>query len=270
MTNNTAKYNQPIATSENTAFVTIAAYKDYETVTAAFRQSAENNGVPITLYDTDIAWQNFYVNKIERLYEHLTRLRGTGTEFVFFLDSRDVVFIDPLDVILTKFNAINDGRMIFNQDALGKIWPSHNDSLALAIEEATESKYTRLNAGMYAGGLETILKIQKLAIEMRQELKNESPRSGILETLHREIGARHCDDDQHLYQICLSYHPELIRIDSDKELFAVMRGYPKNLRECSDDPERFDVINNAAIVHSPWMSSCQEWDDWAFQKRWER
>jgi len=271
MTNNTTKNSQPIATSENTVFVTVAAYQDYESVTAGLRKSAADYGVSLIFYDTDEKWHNFYCNKIERLHEHLTRLRGTGTEFVFFLDSRDTAFIEPRDMILAKFNAINDGRMIFNQDVLGKIWPSHNDSLAHAIEEATGSKYTRLNSGMYVGNIETILKIQELAIELRRELKEGCPRSGILKTLYQEIGSQHCDDDQHLYQICLSYHPELIRIDSEKELFAVLMSYPQNIRECSGNPERHDVINNAAIVHSPWLSCNQaEWNEWVFQNRWER
>jgi len=265
------KYTEhPIATSENTAFVTVAAYQDYEPVTAALRQSAEDYGVPIIFYDTDAAWQSFYVNKIERLYGHLTQLRNAGKEFAFFLDCRDVVFIEPLDVILTKFNALNDGRVIFNQDVLGKIWPSHNDSLAHAIEEAVGSKDIRLNSGMYAGEIDNILKIQHLAIEVRHELKAGCPRPGILKKLYQEIGTDHCDDDQHLYQICLSYCPELFRIDSEKELFAVLMSYPKNVRDYSDNPERHDVLNNAAIIHSPWLSRDREWNDWAFQHRWKR
>jgi len=262
--------NQIIATCENTAFVTVAAYQDYASVTAALRQSAADYGVPLVIYDTGEPWKNFYHNKIERLYGHISRLRDTGKQFVFFLDSRDVVFIEPLDVILTKFNAINDGRVIFNQDVQGEVWPSHHDPLRLAIEEAMGSEYARLNSGMYAGVIESILKIQHLAIELQRELQEGCPRPGMSATLYQDVGTRFLHSDQHLYQLCLTYLPELFRVDNDKELFVVLWSYPKDIRECSDDQRRHDVINNAAIVHSPWLSREQEWNDRAFQNQWKR
>ena len=269
--NTTTENNQLIATSENTVFVTVAAYADHESKTAAFRKSAADYGVPLIIYDTEEPWKNFYHNKIERVHGHLTKLRDTGKQYAFFLDSRDVVFIEPLDSILGKFNAINNGRVIFNKDAPGKVWPSHNEHLRLVLEEAMGSQYARLNSGMYAGTIEHILEIQRLAIALRHELETGCPRDGMLKTLYQEMGTNCLNDDQHLYQVCLTYRPELFQIDIDKELFAVMMSYPKDVREFAENPERHDVINNAAIVHSPWLAcDQQEWNNWAFQHCWRR
>ena len=261
---------QPRATSENTVFLTVAAYKGYELITAALRKSANDYGVLLDIYDTREPWQSFYHNKIERVHDHLAGLREAGKQFAFFLDSRDVVFIEPLDLILAKFNAINDGRVIFNKDVPGKIWPSHHDRLCQTIEEAMNSRYARLNSGMYAGSIDNILQMQHLAIELRHELKKGCPRSGMLQMTYQDMGAKCSDDDQHLYQLCLTYLPELFMVDNNKELFAVLLHYPTDIRECSDDPDRHDVINNAAIIHSPWLSRTPGWNDWAFQRRWKR
>jgi hypothetical protein len=271
MSNTTKEHKtQPAATRDNTVFLSVAAYKNYESVTAALRKSAADYGVPIVLCDIGESWRGFYHHKIETMSERLKHMRDDGKQFAFVLDSRDVVFIEPLDSILEKFNAINDGRVIFNQDVQGKIWPSHHDRLAQVIQESMESPYVRLNAGVYAGAIDSILEIQHLAIKLRRELKEGCPRAGMSAILYQSIGSRFTNDDQHLYQICLTYLPELFRVDNDKKLFAVLWSYPKNTREYSDDPKRHDVINNAAIIHSPWLSRKSGWNDWAFQNRWQR
>jgi len=258
------------ATGENTVFLTVAAYSDHELRTAVLRKSAEDYGVPLVIRDRGEPWLNFYHNKIKRLSEHLKQLHDKGKHFAFFLDCRDVVFIEPVDVILAKFNALYDGRVIFNKDAPGEVWPSHKDYLTRAVEEAMGNKYARINSGMYAGETEKILMIQHHAMTLRQELHEGCPRPGILTKLFQEIGTRHSNDDQHLYQICLTYYPELFHIDCDKELFAVLKSYPQDIREHSGDPNRHDVINNAAIIHSPWMAHGEKWNDWVMQNRWER
>jgi hypothetical protein len=266
MTNNT----QLMATRENTVFLTVAAYSDYEAKTAALRKSAADHEVSLVLCDTGNPWRGFYHHKIERMSEHLERLHDAGKRFAFILDSRDVVFIEPMDSVLAKFNALNDGRVIFNNDIYRAVWPCQKDYLARAIEEAMGTKYARINAGAFAGDIETILNIQHHAIALRRELHEECPRQGMVERIYQDIGTKHINDDQHLYQICLTYYPELFRIDIDKELFAILMFYPEDVGKYSDNPVRHDVINNAAIIHSPWLSRNQEWSDRAFHNRWKR
>lgn len=263
------RIDQPLrATGDNTVFLTVTAYSDYELQAMTLRQSAADHGIPIVLCDAGESWHSFYHHKIERMGEHLKRAHDDGKHFAFILDCRDVVFIDTLDTVLEKFNAMNDGRVIFNHDMPGAIWPSLNDDLLRAMEEAMGSEHARLNAGMIAGNIETMLQIRHHAMEIRRELKEGSPRHGISKRLYQEIGAGFLDDDQHLYQLCLTYYPELFHIDYNKELFALLMSYPKEVREYSDDPKRHDVINHAAIVHSPWLSRESEWIEWALQNKW--
>jgi len=259
-----------MATQENAVFLAVAAYSNFHEKTMTFRKSAEDHGVSIIFCDKGESWHGFYHHKIERMSEHLRQQQEEGKQFAFVLDSRDVVFIESLDSILAKFNIVNDGRVIFNNDTAGKVWPSHRDYLTLAVEEAMGSEYARLNAGAFAGDIETILKILEHSIALRHELKEGCPRPGLLERLYQDIGTRHLDDDQHLHQICLTYYPEWFRMDCNRELFALLSAYPKDIREYSDDPRRHDVINHAAIVHSPWLGRHQEWHDWACQNRWRR
>ena len=267
----TTTKNQPAATYENTVFLTVAAYDDYESQTIALRKSAADHEIPLTLCDVGKPWQGFYHHKIEMMSEHLMKIRDERKRFAFILDSRDVVFIEHLDSIFKKFNALNDGRTIFNHDMPGAPWPSLKDYHCLAMEEAMGSEHVQLNAGMIAGDIETILKIHRHVMALRRELIEGRPRGGLLERLYQDIGTGHSDDDQYLYQVCMTYYPELFRIDYDKELFAVLMSYPKDLREHSDDPRRHDVINNAAIIHSPWLSRDRSrWTDRVLQNRWMR
>jgi hypothetical protein len=139
----------PVATCDNTVFITVAAYKNHKSKTEALRKSAEDQGVPLVIYDKGEPWQSFYHHKIERMSEHLEQQKERGKHFVFILD----------------------GREIFNHDMPGKVWPSHKDYLARGMEEAVKPNHVRLNAGM-------IVAIQKLtAIPIQtQNLKTRKTR----------------------------------------------------------------------------------------------
>jgi hypothetical protein len=258
------------ATRENTVFLTVAAFEDSESQTRVFRKTAEDNGVPVIYCDEGEKWRGFYFHKIEAMHPRLKRIRHQGYRYAFLLDCRDVVLIEPLDRILEKFNDLNAGKVIFNQDVPGKIWPSHHEQLALEIEKAMNTGYARLNAGAIAGGIDALLTIQQHTMTLRQELLESRPRNGFLQRIYPEIGTHHIHDDQHLYQLCLVCHPEWFQIDCKKQLFAILKSYPQNLNEYSDDPGRHDVIGSAAIVHSPWLAWGQEWQDRVFQNQWKR
>ena len=267
----TIVHNQPAATCENTVFLTVAAYTHHEEKTAAFCKSAEDHGIPIILCDVGEPWQGFYHHKIAVMGERLKRLREeAGKQFAFILDCRDVVFIEPLESVLAKFNALNDGRMVFNHDIHFNVYPHRKGYLVRAMETAMRSQYARLNAGMVAGNIDTILKVQQHTTVLRQELMEGCPRPGILERLYQDIGKKFGNDDQYLYHVCLTYYPELFRLDYGKELFAHLTAYPKDIRECSDNPKRHDVINAAALIHSPRLARGQHWKRMVFQNRWQR
>ena len=253
------------ATRENTVFLAIAAYKDYEQHTFTLRKTAEKCGIPLLLCDQGERWQGFYRHKIEKMQSHLENLFAVGKRFAFILDGRDVAFIDPLDVVLRKFNKLNRGRAIFNHDVPGKIWPSHNETLQREIAGKVHSEHPRLNAGMIASDIVTLLKIQAHATAIRDSLLSGKSQDAFVRKIHHEIGAAHHDDDQHLYQICLACYPEMFHIDCERELFAVIMSYPNVMHEHSNDPTRHDVIHHAAILHSPWLSRGSDWNEWTLE-----
>ena len=258
------------ATLDNTAFITIAAFDRSDEKTTAIRMTAEKNDIPLTYYDEGETWRGFYFHKIQNMRERLRQLGEQGKEYVFLLDSRDVVFIDHVDVILQKFNAINQGKAIFNLDMPGGVWPSLNDDLHIKMKEAMGSEHAQLNAGMIASEIETLLKIQSYVVELREELIAQNPRDGILSQLFHEYDTNFTEDDQYLYQVCLTYYPELFHIDSQKKLFAVLFSFPHDLHECSDDPKRHDVIGEASLIHSPWLAWSPDWLTWVRENRWNR
>lgn len=258
------------ATAENTVFLSIAAYEDYETKTRALRKSAEENGVPLELCDAGEPWYGFYRNKIIHMRSHLRRFHERGKRFAFVLDARDVLFIEPVDVVLQKFNALNKGRAIFNKDVPGKVWPSHNEILRREVERKMNSEHARLNAGMLAGAITTLLEIYDLAVSLRTEFVEGNVIGDFARKLYGDIGTAHIDDDQHLFQIGVACRPELFQIDCHKELFAVLMAYPEDIHEHSRDPGRHDVINGAAMIHSPWLSREPQWERHAVRNFWKR
>jgi hypothetical protein len=258
------------ATRENTVFLTVAAFEDSESKTRAFRKTAEARHVPVIYYDENEKWQGFFHHKIRKMMPRLQEFKERDYRYAFILDSRDIIFIDPVDTILEKFNALNDGKMIFNKDVSGTVWPTHHPLMAQEIEKAMGPD-VRLNAGAIAGEIDMILTVQQRVTALRQEFFDGRPRQGIMKKLYALFGKKYVHDDQHLYQICMIYHPELFRIDMRKELFALTRSYPKDVREISYDPDRNNVINTASIIHAPGTSRKDGGDEWvnrALQNWW--
>lgn len=257
------------ATSENTVFLTVSAFDDFEEQTTAFRETARRHAIPVVFCDEGERWQGFLYHKVERMSLYLKSFAETGKQYAFILDSRDVIFIENLESVLKKFNSIDEGKVIFNHDMPGAVWPTLKDYVQQAMEAAMNSEHARLNAGMIAGKIDTLLAVQNIAMALHSELVSGWPRDGIAKRLYQDIGVQFSDDDQYLYQICMVYYPELFQIDYAKDLFAVLMSYPQDLQEYSDDPRRHDVINSAAIIHSPWLSREPEWNERAIQNRWK-
>ena len=277
------------ATHENTVFVTVAAYPDWKEKTAVFRISAASFGIPVMINDTNEQWQGFYHHKIGAMRVCLNLLKSQGKEFAFILDSRDVVFIDPLDTILDKFNNLHSGRVIFNQD-IWHLWPrsvNDLDGYVAELKRVTGDPNPWLNAGCLAGDIDRILVLMECAADIRQGWTSGKPRDGMATRVYRHFPCgQYTNNDQVLYQLCQMYYPELIQLDRNKDLFAIVNAFP-NLNEhceCPANPRYDKVINNAGIVHAPALSKpdvpagqdrklgvhgyAAKWREWAFSKKW--
>jgi len=273
------------ATVENTVFITVAAWEAWEKKTEIFRKSAENYGIPVIIRDTNKQWRGFWYHKIDVMQEYLRALTLQGKEFVFIVDSRDVAFIEPFDTILDKFNRINTGRVIFNQDI--ELCPKgirEKSYYTAALENATGNKCSWLNAGCLVGSISSILNLMAVATSIRQEWIDDQPQSDISQQIYQDFGQRWADNDQVLYQVSQMYRPELIQLDSNKDLFAIIRYFPDELHERCINPDnsRYDkVINDASIVHAPVPTNPPDklnhnpenivkWKEWTWQKKWKR
>jgi len=258
------------ANSNNTVFLTVAAFHDYEKKTRVFRESAKKHNVPVVFCDLGVSWHGFFTHKVLNMKKRLEILKQSGTKYVFVLDCRDVVFIEDIQIIFDKFNSINNGKAIFNLDHNSKIWPSHSDWMLKEMQNAIKNEYAFLNAGMIASHIDTLLTIQAHIINIRDELNSGLPRRGVASRFHNEYGNLHLNDDQNLYQICMTYYPELFQIDIERNLFTILLHYPASVNEVSNDYSRYDSIGNAAIIHSPWLARHSLWLDWYRLNKWDR
>ena len=242
------------ATKTNTAFITVDTYND-EHKTGVFRWSAEMFRIPVIYCDKNTPWKGSFHHKIELMYPRLLELKRSGIEFVFVLDCRDVVFINPIEVILEKLNSINTGKAIFNKDIPGVALHSRCHVLTEDMKNAMGSKYANLNAGAIASHIDTLLTIQEHAKRLRNEFLAGTKQYG---NTNRKL----CEHDQHIYQVCLVHYPHLFQIDYDKKLFALLFRFPDHLNGCSSDPHKMSVINEAGIIHAPLPARTEKWHGW--------
>ena len=102
-------------TCENTLFVSVGAYQNPTSQCRMFIKTAAKFNVPITWISYGEPWQGFINHKLRTFLENLLQWQQSGTQYVFMLDSRDVVFADDVSVLLQKANAIyTPGTLLFN------------------------------------------------------------------------------------------------------------------------------------------------------------
>lgn len=259
-----------MATLENTAFLTVDAFENYMRDTKMFRRSASFHRVPVTYLDEGQAWHGFYEHKIRRMRETLTDLREKGKRYAFITDCRDVIFVDDVQTILAKFNAIHKGKALFNMDVFCQAWPHLAGWYLEELQQTKQHHSPNLNAGLIASDIDTLLEIFDLIEILRLEFRDGPQRKGIMQRLRDETGTGYAENDQILYQLCMAYYPEFFEVDHRKELFALIIADPKTPLRFSDDSRRNDVICNASIIHSPGLSREHRWETWWEEGRWGR
>jgi len=276
------------ATKKNTLFMGIACYKDWQKRTYAFRKSANDYEIPIVITDIGIPWNYAFHHKIKRRYDYIKSLKKQNKiQYVFCLDTRDIVFVSHVDRLLFQFNKINTGKVIFNQD-VGQLYPARMNQPYWnnAIEEATGCKHFWLNSGAYCGNIDIVLEMLHNAAMLWTETW-KSPRTVIQKELYRlqKDSWIPKKTDQVPLQLCSIYYPHLFALDYCKEVFAMLTDFPADINmhlsypECIADPGFFSVINNASIVHAPGLAFIEgrkneeqgrQWTEWVNNKKWER
>lgn len=252
------------ATPHNTIVLSTAAWPEPHEAVEVFDRSARRCGVPVQYLDFGAKWIDFYVNKILHYRKPLLEAKRTGKRFAFILDCRDIVVTQPLDAILSKFNGLYDNKVLFGADLIGWTWPCHSDRLLVAIQTAN-GFYAIPNAGFLAGEIDRILQLHDRAVEMHEELMQGYYRPGILREIAGNILPEYRNNDQFLFQILACYEKELIAVDTKKTLFAIFNGlFPELRKRRKEHPQKNYSVNDAPILHSPWLSENKmKWKAWA-------
>jgi len=258
-------------TLDNTIFVSVGAYQRPEVRCYTFIRTAEKQDVPITWLDYGATWQDFNRHKMINLLELCKQKQAEGIEYVFMLDSCDVMFADPVDVILSKANRIYErGTLLFNAEWPDHIYPYRNEQFKSTLKE----KGVHLNSGLIVGQIDVFIYIITLALNIMEEIATRQPRPGVAETLVNdpEVGNM-LQDDQLTYQVASIYFPEYFRVDSQLELFAWTRRVPDvSLAEWRSRGNAPGQVGQASIIHSSntlkrEANGKQLWETFAFRNQ---
>jgi len=192
----------------------------------------------------------------------LEQFRNEGKKFAFILDSRDVAFLDPVRLMLAKFNAINEGKIVYNTDGLGSIYPCGFEWFKEACRRAMGHFQAILNAGVLAGRIDAFLEVMPICRDIRTALIDGKPWPGIMERLYQAHGSWSKNDDQYLYHICQVYHPEYFTPDIEKHLCVHLKGFPTE--EWPNDREFRDgcCAGFSSILHFPDYAGNSFWKEW--------
>jgi len=254
----------PPITAENTIFVSVAAYPNPEEKCDNFIRSAEKFEVPIRWLSWGEQWRGFNYHKMRVFREYFDGWRKEGIEYVFMLDSKDVVFADDLETILRKANDIYEPETLLFNDEFEKHFYPYKDEHYKAV---LLSQGVLLNSGMILGHIDTYETVIGYALEIIDGIKNGTPRAGIATHFYNDEPARirMIEDDQLTYQMCSIYYPQYFRVDQNRYLLAWVRLLKGELLE---DLRREKItkgcVGQASIIHSSSTIS------WGGQHVWDR
>jgi hypothetical protein len=254
--------DKEIATPENSVFLSVDTHGAQSSYSAIMRNTATKNGISIVFLDEGESWKGFYHHKIEKMERTLQKYQEEGKQFAFIVDARDIAFVDPLLFMLAKFNALQEGKIVYNTDGLGYSYPCGQLWYKKSYRQITGHFLTFLNAGVLAGPIPVFLKAMTICRKIRTALIEGKPWAGIMEHHYRDHRDWSHDDDQYLYQLCQMYHPEFFTPDIEKRFCVHLKGYPK--KNWRNDFEFRDpcCTGSASILHIPDLAGTEFWKEW--------
>ena len=263
------------ATRENTLFVSAAAFGNrVEENTKLFRESAEKNGIPFELYDVGLEYTTYFDHKIKHFLENLHRWKERGIEYVFSLDSRDIVFRHHADIILGKFNALYDGRVMISKDLQGVAHPLFTHWLPGHLQQMI-GKDCEINTGVIAGHVDDLIRVYSNILILREEFLNGIARNEVMAKLfiHQKQNPPQerfqiQNDDQALHFLNIMTHPQWYQIDAGKSLSAFISDFPSDPMLC-DSPYKRNSICAASILHGSRPATRGHWEKMYRLRWWE-
>ena len=150
-------------TAENTLFVSFAAYPNPEERCQNIMMSATKHDIPLTWISWGEQWQGFVHHKIREFRNRCDTWKKEGIKYIFMLDAKDVVFADPLDVILSKAADIYEpGTLLFNKEFDNDTYP-YGDKHYI---EVLKRDGCWLNSGLIFGEVETFMTVFDYGLEV--------------------------------------------------------------------------------------------------------
>ncbi|MCL2744621.1 MAG: hypothetical protein FWE67_12285 [Planctomycetaceae bacterium] len=249
--------------TDNTVFISIAAWRDADVQTEIFRRSALKQNIPVVWLDYGKEWQGFYQHKIISVQQELCILRERGFRYVVFTDSRDVVFTGSAAEITARMPQLEQGGVLFAADKPGTTFPLRNPWFRKTVAARWGSAV--LNSGTYAGSIDAVLTLFDECTRLREKMKVLTGNPASLTERALLEGKKHVYDDQFYFQILQMQGHPCIQIDTDKRLFAMFDWeFPNVKNRDALPPEDERSIGTALVLHSPWLAGQNPlWTQWA-------
>ena len=264
------------ATRQNTLFVSAAAFGSATLAkTRLFRESAAEYGIPYELFDIGKEFSTFFEHKIKNFLKELPKWKKKGIEYIFVLDSRDIVFRHPVSTILGKFNAMYDGRIIISKDMGGVTHPMFAHWLPGHMQQMIGKDY-EINTGVIAGHVDDLIKVYSNILVLREEYLGGIARNEVMERLFTwrqqnpppDPKFNIENDDQALHFLNIATHPQWYQIDANKVLSAFISDFPSDARLC-DPPDKLNSICGASMLHGSRPASRGQWGKMCKLRWWE-
>ena len=250
--------------TDNTVFISIAAWKDADAHTEVFRRSAMKQNIPIVWIDYGKEWQGFYQHKIISVQQELRKQREKGFRYAVYTDSRDVVFTGSAAEITARMSLLEQGCVLYAIDKPGTTFPLQKPWFRKAI--AARWGRSVLNSGTYAGSIDAIFTLFDECRHLREKIEMLSSNPVSL-TEHALLEGKkyYTEDDQFYLQILQMQGHHCIQIDTDKRLFAMFDQEFPSITSMAAKDER--SIGDALILHSPWLARQNLlWKQWAVRE----
>jgi len=254
------------ATINNTVFVTICDYPNANAISASIKRTADYFGVPLTF----ISYGNTFGGMVDKLPKTLAYLKTLpdSIQYVFFVDCRDVVFVDTAQNILDEFNLCYDGGVLFAGANKFNLYPYKDITLEKRIE-SVHGTQGFANSGTYAGQITEVITLLDRLIQLRDAFMENSddPMVRILQQnpafeAHKN---RYLSSDQFLVQALSIDRHSAVRIDEHKRLFGFFGGktFPPLRPRCYTFETDYSYIGLAKILHSHNRSQDRNaWNNW--------
>jgi hypothetical protein len=193
------------ATPENTAVVTISCYDQAPDTVGLMLESAKRLGIRVTVF-SDKPKSDWMRLKVTYLLKCI-RILPPEIEHVLYVDSRDVLFVRPMDAICDVFNAIGWPMLM---SAENKCWPHRDPAWSLRFPYCPRG-FNYHGAGVFMGERDAVESSLMALHEVSRRVRSDKVPSSA-PFLFR--------DDQHLWQAASLEGNVDVRLDSKQELFC--------------------------------------------------